>query len=286
MDVAVMLMVLSAAFCHAAWNAVIKSGGDKTLSLAGMQAGIVLIALPLAPIVGLPHKESLPYLLVSVALHFGYYLSLARAYHNGDFAQVYPLARGGAPIIVAVWGLLVLRETMTGQQLIALGALIGGVLILAVARGRATSLPANRKALIGALLTAGFIGAYTIIDGLGGRIAAEFGGGVSAYVVWLCILDGAPITWYALRTRTLNEVRALAKTWHLSLFGAAMSLASYWLVVYAMSRAPIAVVAAVRETSIIIAALIGVLYFKEPAGARRVIAAIFIVIGIGLLGWN
>jgi len=124
-------LVLAAAFCHALWNASVKRGEDKMRVITGIQAASVLLVLPLAPFVGVPRVESWVFIALSAALHFGYYLSLAGAYRHGDFAQAYPIARGGAPILVALWGVLVLREALSGGQLAALALVIGGIMIFA-----------------------------------------------------------------------------------------------------------------------------------------------------------
>ena len=278
MDTHLIFIVLLAAFFHALWNASVKQGDDKILSLTGIHIGTLAIVLPLAPLVGLPHPDSWLYLLLSVALHFGYYLSLASAYRHGDFSQAYPVARGSAPILVALWGALVLNEALSALQWLAVSAVIGGIMIFATRRIGAVL--AQRKALVSALLTACFIGAYTIADGIGGRLS----GSIPAYMVWLSILDSVPLVLYALHRRSPAAVLGLRANWRIALLGAALSLAAYWMVVWAMSQTSLALVSALRETSVIIAALIGAYYFKEPAGKRRIIASVVIFAGIALLG--
>ncbi len=280
MDTRIILTVLLAAFFHAVWNASVKRGDDKILSLTGILLTTLVIALPLVPLVGLPHPHSWPYLLASAALHFGYYLSLASAYQHSDFSQAYPVARGSAPILVTLWGVFVLHEAVGGIELVSVIGVIGGIMIFATRRLGAVRHP--RKALLSALITSCFIGGYTIVDGIGGRLSQN----IPAYMVWLSILDGIPLALYALHRRPLSQVLALASTWRISLFGAALSLAAYWMVVWAMSQAPIPLVSAIRETSVIIAALIGAYYFKEPAGKRRIVASAVIFASIALLGWS
>ena len=219
MDAHIILIVLTAAFFHAVWNASVKLGNDKILSLVGIQIATLLIALPLAPLVGLPERASWPWMLTSAVLHFGYYLSLASAYRYGDFAQAYPVARGSAPILVTLCGVFVLHESLSGTELLALAGVIGGILIFATRRLGAVL--HHRKALPSALLTACFIGAYTIVDGIGGRLSAN----IPAYIVWLSIVDSLLLMLYALPQRSLPEVIALASGWRLSLLGAVLSLA-------------------------------------------------------------
>jgi len=280
MEAHLIALVLLAAFCHAVWNASVKRGADKMQVITGIQMASLLLVLPLVPFVGLPHAGSWLYIALSAALHFGYYLSLAAAYRHGDFAQAYPIARGGAPILVALWGVLVLREALTGGQWLALALVIGGIMIFATRR--LGGVLQHRKALWCALLTAAFIAAYTVTDGVGGRLS----GNVAAYMVYLTLLDSALIVGFATRRYRSAEWRALAADWRLGLAGGALSLAAYWLVVWSMSQASIALVSALRETSVIIAALIGAYYFKEPAGKRRIVASVVIFAGIALLGWS
>ncbi len=273
------LVVLLAAFFHAVWNASVKSGDDKLLSITGINTSIAIVVLPLAPFVGLPEAASWPYLLASVMLHFGYYLGLTSAYRHGDFSQAYPVARGTAPILVTLWGVFVLHEALSGIQLLSVAGVIGGIMIFATRRLGAVL--HHRKALASALITSCFIGAYTIVDGIGGRLSMN----IPAYMVWLSIIDTLPLVWYAVHKRSLGEVAAVTVTWR-SLLGGALALGAYSMVVWAMSQAPIPLVSALRETSIIIAALIGAYYFKEPAGKRRVVASIVIFVSIGFLGWS
>ena len=273
-------IVLAAAFFHALWNATVKLSDDKLLSLAAMQITILILVLPLIPIVGLPHTDSWIYIIASAALHFGYYLSLASAYRYGDFAQAYPVARGSAPIWVTVAGVFVLGETLAGAELISLLGIICGIMIFATRR--LGSVLHDHKALGYALLTSCFIGAYTIVDGIGGRLSQN----IPAYMVWLSIIDGVPLVVYAMWRRPLGEIVGMRLKWRAVLFASVLGLAAYWMVVWAMSVAPIALVSALRETSIIIAALIGAYYFKERSGKRRIVASIVIFMSIVLLGWS
>lgn len=279
MEAHIIALVLLAAFCHAVWNASVKRGDDKMRVITGIQSASIFIVLPLAPFVGLPHADSWFYIALSAALHFGYYLSLAAAYRHGDFAEAYPIARGGAPLLVALWGAFVLRETLSAGQWAALALVIGGIMIFA--SRRLGNVLQERKALGCALLTAAFIAAYTVTDGVGGRLS----GNVAAYMVYLTLVDSALIVGFATRGYRRDDWRRLAADWRLGLAGGALALGAYWLVVWAMTQTSIALVSALRETSVIIAALIGAYYFGEPAGKRRIVASIVIFAGIALLGW-
>lgn len=279
MEAHIIALVLFAAFCHAVWNASVKRSDDKMRVIIGIQSASIVLVLPLAPFVGLPHADSWFYIALSAALHFGYYLSLAAAYRHGDFAEAYPIARGSAPMLVALWGVFVLREALSAGQWAALALVIGGIMIFAARR--LGGVLQHRKALWCALLTAAFIAAYTVTDGVGGRLS----GNVAAYMVYLTLLDSALIVGFATRGYGAAEWRKLAADWRLGLAGGALALGAYWLVVWAMTQTSIALVSALRETSVIIAALIGAYYFKEPAGKRRIVASVVIFAGIALLGW-
>ena len=278
MDSHLIFLVLLAALCHALWNALIKQTDDKIIGLVGLQSAIVLLCLPLIFIFDAPQRASWGLLALSTCFHFGYYLSLAYAYRFGDFAHAYPIARGGAPLVVAAWGVLVLHETMNARQWSALGLIIGGILIFAARRLR--QVLHERQALFGALLTAAFIGAYTISDGVGGRLSGDAVG----YVVWLSLIQGAPMLAYGLLRRQPRAVwRGLRDGWRRHFTGAVLSLLAYALVVWSMSQTSIALVAALRETSIVIAALIGAYYFNEPSGVRRLAASVVVLGGVVLL---
>lgn len=277
MELPIILIVLFAATCHAVWNASIKLGDDQILSIAGMQTAALLFIFPLLFFVGFPHADSWPYLLLSIPLHFFYYLSLARAYRYGDFAQAYPVARGAAPLLVALLGAVALGESLRAAEWLALGGIICGIMIFATRRIDAVL--QQRKALSSALITAAFIGAYTVVDGAGARKSQN----VFGYAVWMSLFDCLPVIGYAWMRRTRGEIFAFAAKWRMCLFAAALGLTAWWLVIWALTLAPVALVSALRETSVIIAALIGAYYFKEPAGKRRVFASVVIFFSIALL---
>jgi len=280
MDAKIALIVLIAALFHAIWNATVKSGKDHLLSITGLKIATGLIALPLVLVFGLPHIASWPYLFASAVIHIGYYIALSEAYKYGDFSQAYPIARGTAPILVALWGVFVLNELLSTFEIISLIGVLGGILIFATREfGQVIR---DRRALFAALLTSGFIGSYTIVDGLGGRLSEN----VPAYMVWLSILDGVPIVIYAMLKRSVSEVIAIRHNWKILFIGGSLALSSYSMVVWSMTQAPIPLVSALRETSIIIAALIGAYYFKEPSGKRRIIASVVIFFSVALLGFD
>lgn len=271
--------VLLAAFMHAVWNAFLKADGDKLLSVTGIVCATGIIAIPLVPFVGLPAVESWPYIGLSVAAHFFYYVFLSQAYRYGEFAQVYPIARGTAPFLVVLWSVFILREPMTLLELGTIGGVIFGIMVFA-SRGVET-LAHNSRLFVFILLTTISIACYTLFDGTGGRLSQN----IPAYMVWLSVIDVIPILLFTLSRRSVKLVYDKVFHWR-SFFAAAVALSAYWMVVWAMTQAPIALVAALRETSIIIATLIGTFYFKEKSGHRRFVAATVICISITVLKLN
>jgi drug/metabolite transporter (DMT)-like permease len=276
MDGVVYVAVLAAALMHASWNAVIKVNLDRfsaILLLSLVQSGIagaLILALPA------PHISSWPWIAASALLHAGYKLFLARAYEHGDLSQVYPLARGTAPLLVALAGVFLLAETLTASRLAAILAISSGVLLMAVEglRKRSARKP---TALLYAFGTAVFTAGYTIVDGIGARI----GGTASGYTMWMFLGDGIVMSFYALVTKGRAAFIGLAGAWQNGLIAGSLSLGSYWIAIWAFTLAPIALVAALRETSVLFAMLIGVFFLGEQAGRSRWLAAA--IIGIGLI---
>ncbi len=277
MELSVAFIVLLAALFHAIWNATVKSAADHLISITGLIAFTALIAVILLPFVGFPNADSLPYLLSSVVLHCGYCIALSAAYRYGDFSQAYPIARGTAPVLVALWGVLVLNEVLSNIEVVSLIGVLTGILIFTTKGFR--RIIQRPQALISALITSLFIGGYTIVDGIGGRLSDN----VLAYMVALSIPECIIMLIYTTYQRSFAEVIAIRHNWKIFLFGAALAFTSYSMVVWSMTQASIPLVSALRETSIIIAALIGAFYFKEPSGKRRIIASIVIFCSIALL---
>lgn len=270
--------VLAAAFLHAAWNAVVKVALDRfssILLLALCQSGLALLLLPLFPAPGL---ASWPWLAASALLHTGYKLFLIRAYVHGDMSQVYPLARGTAPLIVAIVGAVALGEPMTPLKALAVAAIALGVVVMSL-RGGAELVRIPPRALAWALGTAAFTASYTLADAVGARLS----GSVSGFTLWMFVLDGLGMLAFALAARGPAALRGLASAWGAGLAAGAMSLLSYWIAIWAFTQAPVALVAALRETSVLFAMLIAVLVLKEPAGIGRWTAAGLILLGVVLL---
>ncbi len=272
----VTLAVLGAGFLHALWNAMLKaSGGDPQLDMALIVAGTCVVAAACLPFVPAPAGAAWPYMAASAIVHFGYYVTLAGAYRRGDLSFAYPLMRGVAPLIVTLLGILFLGEhpsssTLTGIVLISLGILV----IAWYAGGRHTAASAGW-----ALANAVIIAMYTLVDGAGARAS----GSAAGYVVWLCFLEGFPYLGWIAATRGRAALAYLTPRWRRGIAGGAASLAAYGIALWAMTRAPVAVVAALREVSVLFAAAIGAIVLKEGFGWKRMAGAAAVVAGVAAL---
>ena len=278
MDATVFTAVLAAALMHAGWNAVVKVGLDRfssVLLLALVQSGLALALLPLFP---LPAPASWPWLAASALLHTGYKLFLIRAYEHGDLGQVYPLARGAAPLIVAVVGAAFLGESLTPAKALAVAAIGFDVVLMSAEKGGGPA-AVPRKALAWALGTAAFTAAYTLVDGVGARLS----GTASGFTLWVLVGDGLGMLAYALAARGPWALARLFPAWRSGLAAGAMSLGSYWIAIWAFTQAPVALVAALRETSVLFAMLIAVFVLGERAGPRRWTAAALVAGGVMLM---
>jgi len=276
-DPFVFAAVLCAACMHASWNAVIKIKGDRLSAMLMMTVASSAICLVLMPFFSLPAAASLPWLIASAMVHTVYKLSLTQAYEHGDLSQVYPLARGAAPLIVAVVSVFVLKETMTPTKVFAVLAIGGGVCLMALARGTVSRIPP--KAFMFAVLAAGSTASYTLLDGIGARLS----GSVAGFIILLSILDGISTSGYVLARRGPSAFAGLPPLWRSGLCAAIMSLGSYWIALWAFTKTPIALVAALRETSVLFAIVIGVVLLKEKAGPARILAALLITSGVVLM---
>jgi drug/metabolite transporter (DMT)-like permease len=270
---AVFFAILFAALLHAGWNALVKLGLDRfssILLLALVQGGIALL---LIPVFGLPAPAAWPWVLLGSALHSGYKLFLIRAYDHGDLSQVYPLARGTAPLIVTLASAAFLHEAPPPLRIAAVLAIAGGIMLMA-GRGGLT-----RTALLWALGTACFTASYTMADGVGARLAGD----ASAFAMWMFALDGLVMLGFGLAARGGGAIIALRPAWRSGAAAGAMSLGSYWIAIWAFTQAPLAMVAALRETSVLFALLIAFFLLKERVEPQRWIAGALILVGIVLM---
>lgn len=267
----VFLAVLGGALLHASWNVLVKSSTDKSLDTALIHLLGSLVAVPLVLVVGLPPAAAWPFLLMSLVIHVGYYTALAGAYEHGDMGLTYPLMRGLAPLLVALSASIWLGEQLSPGGWIGVLAISGGVLTL----GLSAQAFAAPKAVAFALANAVTIMLYTLVDAQGVRNA----GNALQYVATLFMLDGWPFALLVFARRR-GKVLAYARTrWPLALGGAIASLGSYGIALWAMTRAPVATVSALRETSVLFGALLGVWLLKEAFTLRRILGTCAIVGG-------
>lgn len=278
MDSFVFAAVLAAAAAHAGWNAVIKRGLEPFATTILISIGAGLVAFALLPAVGLPAPAGRPWVIASVVIHLFYTIGLIGAYRAGDMGQVYPLARGAAPMMTAMISTTWIDEPLGLIGWLGLLLLVGGVFLLSL-RGGGDFARLDRRAVGYALFTAVTICAYSVVDGVGARAA----GNANAYALALFAGLGVTMAVYALVVRGPKSFVAMAPFWRRGAFGGTLQIISYSVAIWAMTVAPIAVVAALRETSVLFGAVIAVVILKEPLRAARIVAALMIVAGLVLM---
>jgi drug/metabolite transporter (DMT)-like permease len=312
MDPFVFAAVLFAAACHAGWNATIKRGLDPLATTVLISIGAAIVSALLLPVVGLPAMTAWPWCVASVLIHLIYFAALIESYRAGDMGQVYPIARGSAPLMTATATTVFIGERLGLLSWCGISLLVAGVVLLSLRGGREagafsgkvdTGLPQkmrptkeararfrlnlfetrfarlDRRAVGFALFTAVTICAYSVVDGVGARLA----GSANAYSVALFAGIGPVMASYALARRGREVIPAMARRWGIGLAGGGLQLGSYGIAIWAMTVAPIAIVAALRETSVLFGAAIAVVFLKEPLRPGRVVAALMIVAGLTLI---
>ncbi|NLS20889.1 EamA family transporter [Rhizobium sp. P40RR-XXII] len=271
----VIALVLFGALLHATWNAIIKAGTDKSLDAALVSAGGAVAALPLLPFLPLPAAPAWPFIGASAILQFAYFQLVAAAYRAGDIGLVYPLMRGVAPLIIVSTSSFILKETLSGGALIGTMTICAGILTLAFEARKG-----GRRAIILALANAVVIATYTYVDGIGARIS----GNSVSYTLWMALLPPVLLFIWAISQRGIGPVAAhIRYNWWRGLIGGGGSIASYGLALWAMTKAPVAMVAALRESSILFALVISVVVLKERSSVWRYIAGAIIAAGVLVL---
>ena len=274
----IVLAVLCGAMLHAAWNAIIKSGGDKAADTALVTIAGGVIALPFLLWFGLPQAAAWPFLLASTVIHIGYYIALVEAYEHGDLGLTYPIMRGFAPLLVALASTAFIGEVPSPAAWLGIVAITLGVAMVGLAHpGEALQ---HRKALLFAFANAAIIALYTLVDGVGAR----GNGSALTYVLLLFVLDGFAypmLVWLRRSPAARHTLLAHARRrWPVSMLGGSASIGSYAIALWAMTLAPVASVAALRETSVLFAALLGALLLKERFGLQRALGTGVIVAGV------
>ena len=269
--------VLLAAVTHACWNAIAHQITDKLVGFTLIAGGGMLIGLAALPFVPVPASGAWPYLIASAVIHLAYYILLMRSFKLGDFGQAYPIARGTAPLLVTALAAAFAHEVPDGWA--AAGIALSCAGLTGVALWGLRGHHPNWAAIGAALATGVSIAAYTVVDGLGVRAS----GSSLSYIAWLMAIEGFAIPAYAAHHWRGELITVLRPFATLGLLGAALSVTAYGLVLWAQTRAELAPIAALRESSIIVGAAIGALFFKERFGAPRIVAAGLLVAGIGLM---
>lgn len=267
MSTFVVCVVLFAALLHASWNALVKSRPDTHSITVLVSAGAALVSLAALPFVQQPAPESWPFIAASSLVEVIYFQMLVATYRDGDISHAYPLMRGTAPLLVALANAPLTGERLAPMQWLAIGCICGGILTMFFTAGFHHR--AARRTTTFALLTACLIATYTMIDGIGVR---KSGGAPAAYTMWIFVFTAVGFIAWSARTRP-------RQLWHFALanpgvmvFGGIANLSSYALAVWAMTMAPVATVAALRETSILFATAIAALVLKEKVSPQRLAA--------------
>ena len=274
MSLDVFVIIMLGAALHATWNAVVKRGDDKLLTTCMIASFASLIALAVIPFLAVPATQSWPFIGASVIFQVLYFVLVASTYRVADMSQTYPIMRGTAPLLVATASLGLLSESLSAFAWLGIAVICIGILSMAAAPSAG-----QRKGILLALLNAAVIAGYTLIDGIGVRKS----GAPAAYTLWIFLLTGIPLGAWALARRRREFSRYLARHWRPGVIGGFGTVASYGLALWAMTAAPIATVAALRETSILFGVVISALVLKEQLTRARIVAACIIAAGAMVL---
>ena len=270
-------LVLFAAVLHASWNAMAKSGGTPEYSIASYQLFGAAVCLPFLFVIPVPFAESWPMILLSVICHNIYYFTLAKSYRAGDLSQMYPLFRGLAPMLVAVGAFIFAGEWLTAGSMLGIGLISCGLISITLLGGKFGRISA--QALRWGLATSVMIAAYTVTDGMGVRAA----GNSVSYILWLFVFEPIPICLVLLLIDRQGWFEYVRRKPGKIVLGGLASSTAYALVIFAMGLGSMAMVSSLRETSVIFAALIGTLVFREAFGRQRIIAAVVVCAGVVLI---
>lgn len=274
----VFLAVIASAILHAGWNIIVKLRLDRLSALFLIQGLMGCIGLAMALVFPWPSLDCWPFVVASGFSHVGYNLFLARSYRTGDMGQVYPIARGTAPFLTFLGAYATTGELLTSFGILGLCLLISGIWLIAMKGGRG-AIKLDGSTLFFALCTSGFIGVYTIIDGIGGRLSHS----PSSYAGFVFLLDAIIMTAVTVAIRGVRIFAVIRPYFWSGLTGAGMSAGAYWVVIWAMTLAPIGAVAALRETSTLFAVLMSAAFLGEPLTRWRISGAMLIVAGAALL---
>ena len=279
MDPFVILLVLIAAVLHAVWNAVVKVGDDRLMTMA-VVIGTTGFLAPIILIFGSnPLPESWPYIAASVLLNNLYFFFLIEAYRKGDLSHAYPLARGSAPLMVAAGAAVFSEERLGAGELAGIALVSSAIISLVFFSGDRRQL--GWRSISYPLLTGLMIATYTVVDGIGVRLS----GSPAGFIGWLFILSPLPIAGIAFYRRRGGVIVFLRSRWKPAILAGCLNFGSYGLAIWALSLGTMAHVSALRETSVVIAALIGTLFLGESFGLRRLLSAVAVVVGVTIMSF-
>jgi len=276
MDILAASAVLAASLLHATWHALVKSSEDRVIALAGMNLVSGVVALALLPLAHPLPPAILPIIALSVALHVGYKLALARVYAGADLGQAYPLARGFAPIAAAVLAVPLLRQLPGAAALSGIALVCVGIALLAMESGAQRL---RLRTAAAALVAGSAVAAYTVVDANGIRVSGDW----FSFTVWLVALDSGAFVAYALGTRRGQALVGWRSGWKRVLGSGLLGVASFGVFMWALGKLPVGVVAALRETSVIFAAMFGIFLLGERASWMRIAAAAIVTVGIAII---
>ena len=274
MSLFVLSLVLFSALMHAGWNLFLKKSPDRLVTMATLHLVSGVIGIAAVPFLPTPYSESWPYIFASVVLHLGYQLFLVKAYIYGDLGQVYPIARGLSPLLLVFVSVFWIGEELSTKMMIAIGLITMGIFSL-MFRGK-IFFDHSFRPVFYALLTGSFIAAYTLADGLGVR----FSGNAVSYVLWLMALECWPLLAITLYLRKRTVLSSLSQNWKFAVPGGILSVSAYGIVVWAMQHSPIALVSALRESSVVIAALLSIWVLKEKTTATHLVSVTMVAAGV------
>ena len=277
MSFTVFAMVLCAALLHAIWNILLKVQGDRLTIMALISAVSGIFSLFILPFVDFPAPAAWPYIWVSLVVHNAYYIFLVLAYKYGDLSHVYPLSRGSAPLIVTGISVIFVGEFLTRQGYLAVAIISLGIISLTLTRG--SDGMKNLRAVFFALGTGCLIAVYTVLDGLGARLS----GSPHGYIFWYLALDTVPLAAFVLWWRGGSALKEVRRSWRVGVIASSMVVVSIWIITWALTLAPLALVSALRESSIVFAVLFGVVFLKEKLDLNRLAAITMTLAGTILL---
>ena len=273
MSLGLMLLVLVGALLHAGWNVIVKSSSDQSSEVVLMASSAALFAALTLPFLPLPAPACWPYLAASVAIHFLYFSLVGLAYRHGDLSYAYPLMRGSAPLLTAILAGVIVGERLGPGGWLGVGLLSAGVLTLGTDSWRSGRF--GWFATVFGLANAAVIVAYTLVDGLGVRLS----GTPLSYVQWLFFLNAFPLLAFAFPRQRRALIEFAKDRWKMGLLGGLCAIGSYGVALWAMAHAPLALVAALRESSVVFATILAAVLLKEKFGLARYVAAALVTAG-------